>query len=187
MITDRSLVVVQDGIRLASPLAIVVATVLFFAGHNQPGGGFAGGLVLGAVMALRTATGLSVPRHPVRLMSLGGVIIGVVAIAPLVVGDVVLDQYVWETTLPILGKVKAGTALIFDVGVVLVVVGLILAMLDALGAGDSELNRPGTARVRHRVTGGRRVGRGDAMSGVLVLSSSAPSRRSAPTSSPREP
>ena len=94
-------------------------------------------------MALRTATGLSVPRHPVRLMSLGGVIIGFVAIAPLVVGDVVLDQYVWETTLPILGKVKAGTALIFDVGVVLVVVGLILAMLDALGAGDSELDRPG--------------------------------------------
>ncbi|MGB3736325.1 MAG: MnhB domain-containing protein [Ilumatobacter sp.] len=139
MIADRSLVV-QDGIRLASPLAIVVATVLFFAGHNQPGGGFAGGLVLGAVMALRSATGLSVPQHPVRMMSVGGMIIGCVALAPIVIGDVVLDQYVWTTTLPVLGKVKAGTALILDVGVVLIVVGLILAMLDALSsAGPSDV------------------------------------------------
>ncbi len=138
MIADRSLVV-QDGIRLASPLAIVVATVLFFAGHNQPGGGFAGGLVLGAVMALRSATGLSVPQHPVRMMAGGGVIIGIVALAPLAIGDVVLDQYIWETTFPVLGKVKAGTALIFDTGVVLVVVGLILAMLDALSmAGEPD-------------------------------------------------
>lgn len=131
MTAGRSLVV-QDGIRLASPLAIVVATVLFFAGHNQPGGGFAGGLVFGAVLALRSAVGLEVPRHPVRMMAVGGVIIGCVALAPLVIGDVVLDQYVWEATVPVLGTVKAGTALIFDTGVVLVVVGLILAMLDSL-------------------------------------------------------
>ncbi|MEP1122770.1 MAG: MnhB domain-containing protein [Ilumatobacter sp.] len=131
MIAIRSLVV-HDGIRLASPFAIVVATVLFFAGHNQPGGGFAGGLVLGAVMALRSVTGLSVPRHPVRMMSIGGMIVGCVALAPLVIGDVVLDQYIWERTVPVLGKVKAGTALILDAGVVLIVVGLILAMLDAL-------------------------------------------------------
>lgn len=138
MIADRSLVV-QDGIRLASPLAIMVATVLFFAGHNQPGGGFAGGLVLGAVVALRSATGLSVPQHPLRMMAIGGAIIGCIAVAPLVIGDVVLDQYVWETTLPVLGKVKAGTALIFDAGVVFVVVGLVVAMLDALArAGDDE-------------------------------------------------
>lgn len=140
MIADRSLVV-RDGIRLASPLAIIVAAALFFAGHNQPGGGFAGGLVLGAVMALRDATGLSLPQHPIRMMAIGGVIIGCVALAPLVIDDVVLDQYVWETTLPVLGKVKAGTALIFDVGVVLVVVGLILAMLDALGAaGEPDID-----------------------------------------------
>lgn len=138
MIGERSLVV-QDGIRLASPLAIVVATMLFFAGHNQPGGGFAGGLVLGAVMALRSATGLSVPQHPVRMMAMGGVIIGAVALAPLVIGDVVLDQYIWTATIPVLGKVKAGTALIFDLGVVLVVVGLILAMLDSLAsAGEPD-------------------------------------------------
>jgi multisubunit Na+/H+ antiporter MnhB subunit len=142
VIANRSLVV-QDGIRLASPLAIIVATALFFAGHNQPGGGFAGGLVLGAVVALRSVTGLSVPQHPIRMMAIGGVIIGCVALAPLVIGDVALDQYIWEAQLPVLGKAKTGTALIFDVGVVLIVLGLILAMLDALAApGDPDIEPP---------------------------------------------
>ena len=120
-----------DNYVLASTL---MATVLFFAGHNQPGGGFAGGLVLGAVMALRSVTGLNVPQHPIRMMAIGGVVIGCVALAPLLIGDVALDQYIWEAQLPVLGKVKAGTALVFDVGVVLIVLGLILAMLDALAA-----------------------------------------------------
>ena len=135
MIAGRSLVV-RDGIRLASPLAFVVGTMLFFAGHNQPGGGFAAGLVFGSICALRSVTGLRVPKHPIRLMAIGGTIIGVVAVAPLFVGDVGLDQYVWETTLPILGKVKAGTALIFDLGVTLIVLGLIVAVLDGLGADE---------------------------------------------------
>ena len=52
MIAERS-IVVRTGIQLAGPLAAVVAAYLFFAGHNQPGGGFAAGLVLGAVVALR--------------------------------------------------------------------------------------------------------------------------------------
>jgi multicomponent Na+:H+ antiporter subunit A len=135
MIAGRSLVV-RDGIRLASPLAAVVGTMLFFAGHNQPGGGFAAGLVFGSICALRSVVGLSVPSHPIRLMAIGGMIIGLVAVAPLFVGDVGLDQYVWETTLPILGKVKAGTALIFDLGVTLIVLGLIVAVLDGLGADE---------------------------------------------------
>lgn len=158
MISDRSLVV-QGGIRLASPLAIIVAIALFFGGHNQPGGGFAGGLVLGAVVALRSATGLSVPRHPIRMMSIGGAIIGSVALAPLVIGDVVLDQYVWETTLPALGKVKAGTALVFDVGVVLIVVGLVVSMLDALARAGDDPTTWASGAASNAVDVEREVGR----------------------------
>jgi len=147
VIAGRSLVV-RDGIRLASPLAFVVGTMLFFAGHNQAGGGFAAGLVFGSICALRSVTGLSVPRHPIRLMTLGGTIIGIVAVAPLFIGDVALDQYIWETTVPVLGKIKAGTALIFDLGVTMIVLGLIVAVLDGLGAdelrgsGDTEYVDP---------------------------------------------
>ncbi len=140
MIASRSMVV-RTGIQLASPLAVIVAIYLFFAGHNQPGGGFAAGLVLGAVIALRTVVGLSRPRHPVRLLAVGGVVAGAVAIAPMFGGGLLLDQAIGEWEVPVLGTVKVGTALAFDLGVSLVVVGLVAAVLVALGA--DELGRPG--------------------------------------------
>ncbi|MGA9277085.1 MnhB domain-containing protein [Ilumatobacter sp.] len=135
MIAERSLVV-RDGIRLASPLAAVVGVMLFFAGHNQAGGGFAAGLVFGSICALRSVVGLSIPRHPLRLMAIGGAIIGLVAIAPIVAGDVALDQYIWQHTFPVLGKVKVGSALFFDLGVTVIVLGLVTAVLEGLGADE---------------------------------------------------
>ena len=135
MIAQRSMVV-RTGIQLASPLAVVVAAYLFFAGHNQPGGGFAAGLVLGAVVALRTVVGLSRPRRPGRLLAAGGVVAGIVAVAPVVGGGLLLDQVVVEGELPVLGTVKAGSALVFDLGVAMIVVGLVAAVLVALEADD---------------------------------------------------
>ncbi len=135
MIAPRS-IVVETGIRMASPLAVLVAIYLFFAGHNAPGGGFAAGLVLGAVAALRAVIGLSTPHRPSWILATGGAIAGIVAIAPIVVGEPLLDQVVVEGTLPILGKVKAGSALVFDLGVTILVVGLIVAVLEALDVRD---------------------------------------------------
>lgn len=135
MIASRSLAV-RTGIQLASPLAVIVGTYLFFAGHNQPGGGFAAGLVFGAVAALRAVAGLPTPRHPIRWMATGGTIAGLVAIAPLLAGQVPLDMAVAEVDLPVLGTVKSGSALVFDLGVTLVVVGLLIAVLDALGVAE---------------------------------------------------
>ena len=135
MIAERSMVV-RTGIQLASPLAVMVAAYLFFAGHNQPGGGFAAGLVLGAVVALRTVVGLSYPRSPGRLLAAGGVVAGIVAVAPVFGGGLLLDQVVVEGEFPVLGKVKVGSALLFDLGVAMIVVGLVAAVLVALEAAD---------------------------------------------------
>lgn len=132
MITTRS-PVARLGVQVASPLALVAAAYLFFAGHNQPGGGFAAGLVVGALVALRNITGLQRSADPLALLAGGGLLAGAVAIAPLLGGEVVLDQVVVETTLPFLGTVKTGTALAFDAGVFLIVVGLVVAVLDGLG------------------------------------------------------
>ncbi len=132
MITTRS-PVARLGVQVATPLALVAAAYLFFAGHNRPGGGFAAGLVVGAVVALRNITGLQRPADPLVLLTAGGLLAGAVAIAPLLGGGVLLDQIVVETTLPVLGKVKSGTALVFDAGVFLIVVGLVVAVLDGLG------------------------------------------------------
>lgn len=135
MMASRSMVI-RSGIRVASPLAVIVGVYLFFAGHNQPGGGFASGLVFGAVVALRLVAGLSTPQHPVRLMAFGGVTAGLVAVAPLAFGQTLLDMVVVDAELPLLGKVKAGSALVFDLGVTMIVVGLLVAILGALGAAD---------------------------------------------------
>ena len=132
MIAARS-PVVQTGIRAASPLAVVVATYLFFAGHNQPGGGFAAGLVLGAVVALRMVTGMAMPAKAGMLLAGGGILAASVAVAPLLLGQALLDQVVVESTVPVLGKVKSGTALLFDTGVTAIVVGLVVAVMNGLG------------------------------------------------------
>lgn len=135
MIATRS-PIVWLGIRAASPLAVVTALFLFFAGHNRPGGGFAAGLLLGAVVALRTVAGLQRPTNAAPLLAAGMTIACLLSIVPLVFGEALLDQIVVETTLPLLGKVKTGSAAVFDLGVTLIVVGLVVAVLDGLGAND---------------------------------------------------
>jgi multicomponent Na+:H+ antiporter subunit B len=67
-------------------------------------------------------------------LSIGGVTAGLVAIAPVLWGDPLLDQVVVTWDVPVLGTVKTGTALLFDLGVVAIVVGLIVALLDGLDA-----------------------------------------------------
>jgi len=140
MIATRS-PVVRLGIQAASPLALVAGTYLLFAGHNQPGGGFAAGLVFGAILALRTVTGLQRPTGANVLVVVGMAAVTLVAVAPMLTGNPLLDQQVVSTTVPVLGKIKTGTALIFDIGVTAIVMGLIVALLDGLGA-DKLANPP---------------------------------------------
>lgn len=124
--------IIQAGVRVASPLAILLGVYLLFAGHNNPGGGFAAGLVFGGIVTLRVLADLQQPTHAFGLTATGMAIVSLVSIAPLVWGDLLLDQKIVETTLPLLGKVKTGSALPFDIGVTLIVVGLIVALLDGL-------------------------------------------------------
>lgn len=142
--------VTQLGIRTATPLAVLVGIYLLFAGHNNPGGGFAAGLVFGAVVALRVVSGLQQPRHANALIAGGLVVIVAVAIAPLLWGDALLDQLVVSRELPLLGKVKSGSALPFDIGVTAIVIGLVVAVLDGLGAAD--LATPSSDRERDEAT-----------------------------------
>lgn len=130
----RTSPIVSLAVRAVTPIALVVAAYALFAGHNQPGGGFAAGLMLGAIVVLRTLAGIQQPRHAAAWLSAGGAIAGLVAIAPLVFGEPLLDQVVVIWDVPVLGSVKTGSALLFDLGVVAIVVGLVLALLDGLDA-----------------------------------------------------
>ena len=130
----RTSPIVQLAIRAATPIALLIAAFALFAGHNQPGGGFAAGLLLGAVIVLRTVAGLQRPTHAALLLAVGGAVVGAVAVGPLLWGEALLDQVVVTWDAPVLGKVKSGSALLFDLGVMAIVVGLVIAVLDGLGA-----------------------------------------------------
>ncbi len=148
--TEPQSSIVSLGIRAASPFVFLVGCYLLFAGHNNPGGGFSAGLVFGAVLALRTVAGFHRPTYGVTLAAGGIFVVAGVALMPLIWGDVLLDQQVFSVEVPLLGKVKTGSALVFDVGVTAIVVGTVMAVLDGLGAtefaaGGSETSeRDGT-------------------------------------------
>ena len=126
-------------VRLVFDAVVVLSIYLLVAGHNQPGGGFVGGLVAGAAIALRYIAGgidavrTTVPIRPWSVLGIGLALAASMAVIPLFVGDAPLDNAKVEWDLPLLGLVKATSALIFDTGVYLVVVGLVLMIFEALG------------------------------------------------------
>lgn len=120
--------------------AVLVASVyLLFAGHNQPGGGFVGGLVAGAAIAMRYITGgIDEVRHLVRVkpwtvLGTGVLLATITAGVPLLFDHPVLDAVSWDVDLPVFGHVHVSSVLPFDVGVYLVVIGLTLMMFEAFG------------------------------------------------------
>jgi multicomponent Na+:H+ antiporter subunit A len=125
---------------------IVYAVFLLFAGHNAPGGGFAAGLVVGIALTVRYLAGgryelgEAAPVHPGLLLGTGLFLSAGVGLAALVAGQEVLESFIVHLDVPVLGHVKLVTSLFFDVGVMLVVVGLVLDILRTLGA---ELDRQG--------------------------------------------
>lgn len=142
MITPRS-PMIRRSVHLVTPPALLVGLYLLFAGHNNPGGGFAAGLVFGAVVILRTLAEIQEPRHAGKLVALGLIGAVVVAAIPAFGGGVLFDQVVGEVDLPVLGKVKAGSALPFDIAVTAIVVGLVVALLDGLAASQYIRSRRG--------------------------------------------
>lgn len=135
----RRSLILDTTVRLVFDGAIVLSMFLLFAGHNQPGGGFVGGLVAAAAIALRYVAGgfdevlSSLRVKPWAFLSAGLTLAVGVAIAPLLFGNGPLDQEAFSTKLAVLGKVKVTTATVFDTGVYLIVVGLILMIFEALG------------------------------------------------------
>ena len=142
--------IIRLGIRAASPFATVLGCYLLFAGHNNPGGGFAAGLVFGAVLALRTIAGFLRPTYGITLVAAGVFIVASVALAPLLWGDPLFDQQVLSVDAPLLGKIKTGSALLFDIGVATIVVGTVMAVLDGLGAAEFAADPPTPSDHRER-------------------------------------
>ncbi|GAA5101744.1 Na+/H+ antiporter subunit A [Nocardia iowensis] len=142
---DRSMVM-QITTRLVFPTIMVLSVYFFFSGHNAPGGGFAGGLTAGLALTLRYLAGgryelgEALPVDAGHLLGAGLTLSAGTAVTSLFFGAPPLSSAIFEVTLPVLGHLKLVTALFFDLGVYLIVVGLVLDVLRSLGARlDSEL------------------------------------------------
>lgn len=138
--------VLQITTRLVFPTIMVLSVYFFFSGHNAPGGGFAGGLTAGLALTLRYLAGgryelgEALPVDAGHLLGAGLALAAGTAATSLLVGAPPLSSALLEVTLPVIGHIKLVTALLFDLGVYLIVVGLVLDVLRSLGARlDSEL------------------------------------------------
>jgi multicomponent Na+:H+ antiporter subunit A len=144
-LTERTLLL-EVVTRLVFPTIMVVSVYFLFAGHNAPGGGFAGGLLAGLALVVRYVAGgryelgEAAPVEAGTLLGAGLLCAGISGLGGLVLGGEVLQTAVLEADVPVLGHVKVVTSLLFDVGVYLIVVGLVLDILRSLGA---ELDRLG--------------------------------------------
>jgi multicomponent Na+:H+ antiporter subunit A len=138
----------DTGVALVFPTVLILSLYLLFAGHNQPGGGFVGGLVAGSGLALRfVAGGVDEVRattrvQPWTLLGTGLFLAATTALASVVVGGQMLESGKVELDLPVLGLVKATSALPFDIGVYLVVVGLVLMVVESLGDPTIDPDHP---------------------------------------------
>ena len=118
--------------RLLMPLLLVFSVFLLLRGHNQPGGGFVGGLIAAAAFALYgIAFGVQRARQAllVRPMTLlgAGLLIALVSGVPAVLRGQPFLAALWLS-----GPVAVGTPAAFDVGVFLVVAGVVLMMIFSL-------------------------------------------------------
>ena len=137
---ERRMVMLEVITRIAFPMMMMFSVYLLMAGHNLPGGGFAGGLVAGLALALRYLAGgryelsEAMPVQAGLVLGAGMAIAVLAGVLPLLFGGTVFASATPVVHVPLLGELHFPSALIFDIGVYLVVVGVILDFLRSLGA-----------------------------------------------------
>ncbi len=136
---ERS-VMLEVGTRLLFPTMLMASFWVTLVGHNNPGGGFAGGLLGGIAVLLRYLAGgrfelgQTLSINPGRLLGLGLFTAAVGGALPLLMGHTVLQSAEIHLHLGWLGDLHFTTALILDIGVYILVLALVLDLVTALGA-----------------------------------------------------
>ncbi|UFU02765.1 Na+/H+ antiporter subunit A [Ruania suaedae] len=144
----RRSVILEVATRLLFHTMLLFAVFLLLSGHNAPGGGFVAGLVVGVALTVRYLAGgryelgEAAPILPGLLLGSGLFLSAGVGAVPLFFGGTVLQSVAIDLDLGILGELHLVTSLFFDIGVFLLVVGLMLDVLRSLG---SEIDRQGEA------------------------------------------
>jgi len=132
-----SSLILQTWLRVLKPVMLLFAVFLLLRGHNEPGGGFIGGLLAAAAFLLHAFaydvdSAMRALRVPPRRLAAAGLLtalasgcISLLAGRPFMTG-------LWTDLGPLVPGLKLGTPLLFDVGVFLLVLGISLMILFRL-------------------------------------------------------
>jgi multicomponent K+:H+ antiporter subunit A len=132
------------------PLALLVSAYLFLRGHNAPGGGFIAGLVTGTAMLLQyVAYGSAwarerLPWNYTNVIAVGLLIATGTGLASWAFGAPFLTSTFGYVTWPVVGKFELASAMAFDLGIYLAVVGVVMVIISRLGG----LSGPATVTVQ---------------------------------------
>ena len=119
--------------RYLMPLLLVFSIFLLIRGHNMVGGGFVAGLVASSALMLYgiavspEALRKLLPVSPAYLVATGLCVALISGLIPLFLGEPFMTGLWLETEAPVIGKL--GTPLLFDVGVYLLVIGIVIWIL----------------------------------------------------------
>jgi multisubunit Na+/H+ antiporter MnhB subunit len=129
--------ILQTATRLLMPLLLLFALFLLFRGHNEPGGGFVAGLVVAAAFVLHAiAFGIAAGRRALlvapQLLLPIGLSVALASGVPAVVLGLPFMTGLWTTDDGGPLAIALGTPLVFDIGVFLAVIGVVLTIVFTL-------------------------------------------------------
>lgn len=128
-------VILQSVTKVVVFIILTLGSYLFFSGHNAPGGGFIGGLVLASAFVLLLLAydietiRASIPVDFKIVAAIGVLIVLLSGLLPALFGEPFLNQTFAHVTLPLFGKVELSTVTFFEVGVALTVVGVVVTII----------------------------------------------------------
>lgn len=135
---DRHPIMMVVVTRVMLPLALIVGVYIFLRGHNMPGGGFIAGLVVSIALIMQyMASGFGWAQQQMRvdyhaMIGAGVLIAAATGIAAMVMGYPFLTSAFDYFHLPVVGEFELTSAMPFDVGVFLTVVGAVMLALAQL-------------------------------------------------------
>ncbi|HZX17609.1 MAG TPA: monovalent cation/H+ antiporter subunit A [Pseudomonas sp.] len=136
---DRHPLILATLSRVLLPMALLVSVFIFLRGHNLPGGGFIAGLVTAVALILQyVASGVQwtqsrLPLNYQGMAGLGVLVAGLTGLGSWLFDRPFLTSAFGHFHIPLIGEIELATAMLFDLGVYLTVVGATLLILANLG------------------------------------------------------
>jgi multicomponent Na+:H+ antiporter subunit B len=131
--------ILQTIAKLVVFVILLFSVYIFFGGHYSPGGGFVGGLMTAAaivllLLAYDIKTVATIIPVDFKIIAGAGLLISALTVAGAAFFNVPMMTHAYEYfNLPILGKTSLHTAVLFDLGVYLVVVGVTMTIIQTIG------------------------------------------------------